>query len=140
MQPFNYDFQQQQPQRYTEPMQPYMGYGARTQPAPPVMQQNMRWIPVNGVEGARAHIVQPGVTAWLMDNNEPFFYVKSADSYGVTSFKTFRFEEVVNADTPKQGDFVSRSEFNEWTAKMEQFFKEVRTYGESVNGNDGQQF
>ena len=140
MQPFNYDFQQQQPQRYAEPVQPYMGYGARVQPAPPAMQQNMRWIPVNGVEGARAHIVQPGVTAWLMDNNEPFFYVKSADAYGVTSLKTFRFEEVANADTPKQGDFVSRSEFNEWTAKMEQFFKEVRTYGESVNGNDGQQF
>lgn len=140
MQPFSYDFQQPAQQRYTEPMQPYMGYGARVQPAPPAMQQNMRWIPVNGIEGARAHIVQPGVTAWLMDNNEPFFYVKSADAYGVTSLKTFRFEEVANADTPKQGDFVSRSEFNEWTAKMEQFFKEVRTYGESVNGNDGQQF
>lgn len=139
MQPFNYDFQQQQPQRFTEPIQPYMGYGARVQPAPPVMQQNMRWIPVNGVEGARNHIVQPGVTAWLMDNNEPFFYVKSADAYGVTNLKTFRFEEVANTETAKQNDFVSRSEFNEWTAKMEQFFKEVRMYGESVNGNDGQQ-
>ena len=34
-------------------------------------QPNVNWIQVNGVDGARNQIVQPGGTSWMMDNNAP---------------------------------------------------------------------
>ena len=39
-------------------------------------QPNVNWIQVAGIDGARNQIVQPGTTAWMMDNNAPYFYVK----------------------------------------------------------------
>lgn len=101
-----------------------------------VMSQNMQWIPVNGIEGAKAHIVQPNITAWLMDNNEPFFYVKSADALGVTSLKVFKFEEVHMENEQKQ-DYVSREEFSKFAAQMEDALKEVIGLGKSSNAIDG---
>lgn len=65
------------------------------QPAPQVPQQpNVNWIQVAGIEGARNQIVQPGSTAWMMDNNAPYFFVKSVDGMGTATLKAFRFEEV----------------------------------------------
>lgn len=34
-------------------------------------QPNVNWIQVAGIDGARNQIVQPGTTAWMMDNNAP---------------------------------------------------------------------
>ena len=70
-------------QQYNKPM-----------PEPQVPTQNVNWIQVAGIEGAKNQIVQPGATAWMMDNNAPFFYVKSVDGMGSATFKVFRFEEI----------------------------------------------
>lgn len=86
----------------------------------PVATQNVNWIPVTGVEGAKNQIVQPGETLWMMDNNAPYFYVKSVDNFGSPSFKACRFEEVPvdmlvsTHDIPKvqTQDYVTREEFN----------------------------
>lgn len=97
------------------------------QPAPPTPQQpNVNWIQVAGIEGARNQIVQPGMTAWMMDNNAPLFYVKSVDGMGTATLKAFRFEEV-SPDTltapqaaPANMDrqYVTRDEFNALLAKL----------------------
>ena len=69
-------------------------------PAPQNMQQpqppaaNVNWIYVSGMAGAREQIVQPGQTAWMMDNNEPVIFVKSVDQMGGASLKAFRLDEI----------------------------------------------
>ena len=57
-------------------------------------QTNVSWIYVNGVQGARDHIVQPGQTAWMMDNNDPLIHVKAVDSMGTATLKSFRLIEI----------------------------------------------
>lgn len=63
-------------------------------------QPNVNWIQVTGIDGARNQIVQPGTTAWMMDNNAPYFYVKSVDGVGSVTFKAFEFHEV-QANNPQ---------------------------------------
>lgn len=81
---------------------------------------NVNWIQVAGIEGARNQIVQPGHTAWMMDNNSPVFYVKSVDGMGSATFKMFQFMEI-QPETPRMaenqnnsanGDYVTRKEFD----------------------------
>lgn len=96
------------------------------QPAPPSPQPNVNWIQVAGIEGARNQIVQPGSTAWMMDNNAPYFFVKSVDGMGTATLKAFRFEEVSpDALTAPQAapanmdrQYVTREEFNALLAKL----------------------
>lgn len=92
--------------------------GQAQQPQAPT--SNVNWIQVAGIEGARNQIVQPGHTAWMMDNNSPVFYVKSVDGMGSTTFKMFQFMEI-QPETPRMaenqnnsvnGDYVTRKEFD----------------------------
>ncbi|MGM9683219.1 MAG: hypothetical protein ACI3XQ_06450 [Eubacteriales bacterium] len=114
---------------------PYMqGYpyfnGAYSQPQfrqqqsqqPPT---NVNWIQVNGIDGARNITVQPGNTIWAMDNNEPVFYVKSADSMGVASLKAYRFTEIQPGETAKSEEYVTRKEFNDLLKRLGENPEEV---------------
>lgn len=90
--------------------------------------QNVNWIYVSGVDGAKNQIVQPGQTAWMMDNNEPYFYVKSVDGVGSSTFRIFQFAEVqeVTPDQTEQpqidlSQYVQRGEFDELKAQLDQF-------------------
>ena len=124
--------------------------GVKSAPA-----QNVNWIQVSGIEGAKNQIVQQGHTAWMMDNNAPYFYVKSVDNVGSCTFRIFQFTEVQEiAQEPQEqpqidlSGYVQRSEFEQLKAMIEQLTnaqekqpvkenKEVVSSGESVNGNDG---
>ena len=90
--------------------------------AQPVMPtQNVNWIYVAGVDGAKNQIVQPGNTAWMMDNNSPVFYVKTVDNMGSATFKAFQFHEIpLDAPTApqKSNDYVTREEFNALLTKL----------------------
>lgn len=96
-----------------------------TASAPSQHSQNVNWIQVSGVEGAKNQIVQPGQTAWMMDNNEPYFYVKSVDSVGSSSLRIFQFSEVQEESTeqPTQqidlSKYVQRDEFDALKAMVE---------------------
>ena len=101
-------------------MQMGMYSGQNQQTQPPAPNSNVNWIQVAGIEGARNQIVQPGHTAWMMDNNSPVFYVKSVDGMGSATFKVFQFTEIApEALNPVQNhqnvanpDYVTRAEFN----------------------------
>lgn len=75
-------------------------------------KQNISWINVNGLQGARDVQIQANQTAWLMDMNAPVFYMKQADSMGVCTLKAYRFEEI---DPQQQNGattaYVTREEF-----------------------------
>lgn len=87
---------------------------------PPAPTSNVNWIQVAGIEGARNQIVQPGHTAWMMDNNSPVFYVKSVDGMGSATFKVFQFVEIApetlnpaqNQNNTPNPDYVTRAEFD----------------------------
>lgn len=55
---------------------------------------NVTWIYVNGLDGARNQIVQPGQTAWMMDNNDPVIYIKAVDNMGSATLRSFRLSEI----------------------------------------------
>lgn len=90
--------------------------------------QNVNWIYVSGVDGAKNQIVQPGQTAWMMDNNEPYFYVKSVDGVGSSTFRIFQFSEVQEV-APEQAtqpqidmsQYVQRNEFDALKAQLEEY-------------------
>lgn len=98
-------------------------------PAPqPAPAQNVNWIQVSGIDGAKNQIVQPGQTAWMMDNNDPYFYVKSVDHVGSSTFRIFQFAEVQET-VPEQttqsqidlSQYVQRGEFDALKAKLEEY-------------------
>lgn len=105
--------QQLDQMRYNRPQ-----YAQQYSPQPQPPAQNVSWIQVAGIDGAKNQIVQPGNTAWMMDNNAPYFYVKSVDGMGSATLKAFRFEEASpeTLDVPKTQtqpqDYVTRSEFD----------------------------
>ena len=100
--------------------------------APITPTQNVNWIQVSGVDGAKNQIVQPGQTAWMMDNNAPYFYVKSVDAVGSCDFRTFHFSEVIDAPAEQQttqqtvqpqidlSQYVQRAEFDELKERLDQ--------------------
>lgn len=100
---------------------------AQAQTQAPAPSQNVNWIQVSGIDGAKNQIVQPGQTAWMMDNNQPYFYVKSVDNVGSSNFRIFQFAEVADV-APEQAaqpqidpsQYVQRAEFDELKAQIEQ--------------------
>lgn len=96
-------------------------------PAQPTPSQNVNWIQVSGINGAKNQIVQPGQTAWMMDNNQPYFYVKSVDNVGSSTFRIFQFAEVEDVVQEQSAqpqrdlsDYVPRDEFDDLKAQVEQ--------------------
>lgn len=108
--------------------QPQNNYQQNIQPQQSQPVQNVSWVYVSGVEGAKNQIVQPGQTVWMMDNNEPYFYVKSVDGVGSSTFRIFQFAEVEDVTqeqaTQPQIDlsqYVQRGEFEQLKAQLDQF-------------------
>lgn len=103
-------------QQRNQQMGMYSGQNQQVQ----VPTSNVNWIQVAGIEGARNQIVQPGHTAWMMDNNSPIFYVKSVDGMGSATFKAFQFMEIQpeaprmaeNQNNSVNADYVTRKEFD----------------------------
>ena len=98
-----------------QPQQPYPGWGA-----PPMWQQtqyiqNVRTV-ANEAE-ARQCVCPLGSRVLLMDANEPRFYLKETDFNNVSTVRAYEFHEVT--DTPKQSDYITRAEFEEWKANHE---------------------
>ena len=118
---------------YTPPMtpqpSPVFGGASFGQPAP---LSNVSWVYVSGVQGAREHIVQPGQTAWMMDNNEPVIYVKAVDTMGTATLKAYRLTEIapeagVGAATPQvdMSQYATRAEVEAVAGKVDKLLAEM---------------
>lgn len=57
----------------------------------PPQQTGINW--VQGIGGAKAWMVAPGQTAFLMDSEGQTFYIKSADQTGMPTLKVYDFKE-----------------------------------------------
>lgn len=114
------------------PSMPYLPNYGQMQPQQPqpTPQQNVNWIYVNGIQGAREHIVQPGQTAWLMDNNDPIIYVKAVDAVGTSSLRAFQLVEVAPeqpAQAPAQPaeQYATREEVAAISKRLDQVISEI---------------
>lgn len=75
------------------------------QPAPQPQQNGIQW--VQGIAGAKAFMVAPGQTAFLMDSEGQTFYMKSADQSGMPTLRIFDFQErTQQAPATPQGNGV----------------------------------
>ena len=110
---------------YQPPQMPNYGAQAR--------QSNVDWVYVNGLQGAREQIVQPGCTAWMMDNNEPLIYYKAVDQIGQPTLKAYRLTELepqgaVPAPPAPQIDlsmFATREDVEAIGAKVDKLLAEI---------------
>lgn len=122
---------------YTPPPLPMNAAQQQIQP-----QTNVNWIYVNGIQGARDHIVQPGQTAWMMDNNDPVIYVKAVDMMGSTTFKAMLLTDY-NISNPPQNvqqsavdtsQFVKADDFDKLSARMGELESRLSTLVNEIGG------
>ena len=128
---------------YLNPMNPYQmqpnyfnanyqlqqmpNYGAQAR------HSNVDWVYVNGLQGAREQIVQPGCTAWMMDNNDPIIYYKAVDQMGQPTLKAYRLNEMepqsaVQSQPTPQMDlsmFATREDVAAIGAKVDKLIAEI---------------
>ena len=83
--------------------------------------QNCRYVTdnrlyVQGIAGANSYPVAPGTIVQLMDNEAPYFYLKSADINGVIQpLKRYRYEEDPIVQPEKQetsSEYVTKEDFD----------------------------
>lgn len=84
---------------------------------------NNGFVYVNGKEGAKAYILQPNSTIFLMDSDNPFFYIKSTNNLGQASIRQFKFEEIqfegdAFANSKQSMDFVKIKDFKSFESKI----------------------
>lgn len=80
------------------------------------LSNNIIW--VQGIEGAKAQQIRPGITLLLLDSESDHFYIKSCDQYGIClPIKTFKFEEEITyapvVATPPAANYVTKEELME---------------------------
>lgn len=102
------------------------------QPQPtPQPQNNQGLIWVSGEIGAKSYLVAPNSTVMLMDSEQSRFFIKSTDSAGMPTIRTYEYKEYVPS-VPQQPvieqknlneQFVTRQEYEELLAKIEDLQK-----------------
>lgn len=89
---------------------PYNNYGYQNYQnyAPqPKLNTNSIFAFVNGVEEARAFIVSPNQTVYLLDNNSSHLFIKKADMQGRYLMEDYILTKAEQENT----DFVKKSDF-----------------------------
>lgn len=94
---------------------PYNPYGG----VPTTSSNGINW--VQGVEGAKAFGVPRNGVVLLMDSeNEGMFYIKTTDNIGISTMRTFKYEEVT--DKPTAQKYVTMTELED---RMRQLKEEL---------------
>lgn len=110
------------------PLQPQMDRLANMQaqyqqPQQQNVNQGILW--VQGEAGAKSYLVAPGATVLLMDSDDCVFYLKSADTSGIPSLRTFKYTETTNQpqktdNKPNESNknYVERKEFESFKSDI----------------------
>lgn len=83
---------------YPNSYNPYTNYAQQMQNNQPMMQnqsgqQNQGLIWVSGEVGAKSYLMAPNSTVMLMDSETSRFFIKSTDSAGMPTIRTFEYKE-----------------------------------------------
>ncbi|MBQ3339760.1 MAG: hypothetical protein IJG82_09275 [Atopobiaceae bacterium] len=102
---------------FYNPFMPATNQGYQVQPQQPVNGI----VKVNGRDSALQYQLPPNsMSPALFDNNGKVFYVVSTDGTGAKTVETFDFSPHVDEEplTVNGAEFVSRDEFDKFTAKV----------------------
>ena len=96
------------------------------QPQPP--QNRIQW--VQGVEAAKAYPVSAGSSVLLMDSDNQYLYIKSADNSGLPSLRIFEYTEITEKKELKKAEidtsiFVTKDELQEALASLKPKKKKI---------------
>ena len=115
-----------QPYQYQSPIPDHLTQ-LRQQYQPPQQQSNNGIIWVQGEEGAKAYMVAPGNSVFLMDSEAAVFYIKSSDASGMPMpLRIFDYTERAANKTPVQPsiapseEYVTRQEFDALVARLDE--------------------
>ena len=115
------------PYPYPNYQQPNYGgfqnpYGQPQYPNQPQQAQKPYFDFVNGIEGAKSYRLNPGQTAFLMDNDNAVLYVKTANAMGQSSIEYYSIskitEDAVRGEKAAQTGYVSRDDFDALAKKV----------------------
>lgn len=113
-------YQPAYPQQISQPIQ-YQ----QPQQAPQAPQHGIVW--VQGEAGAKSYLVGAGNSVVLMDSENPYFFIKTADQSGMPTLRKFKFEEVTGQPAvPEQqavpqidtSMYITRDEFEQRIAEL----------------------
>lgn len=91
--------------------------------------ESIKW--VQGINGAKSYQLMPNSNVVLMDSeNENVFYIKSSDNLGMCKIRTFKYEEVIEQEKPKE--YVTRDEIKEILKELQDEQTISRTKQQSV--------
>lgn len=101
---------------------PYMPTTPQYQPAPQ-SRNGLLW--VQGIEGAKSFVVNPGESVLLMDSESNSFFIKSADASGMPlPLRTFDYSERTSQSVqhipapPSDAEYITREEFEARIAEI----------------------
>ena len=104
---------------------------------PSTRMNNDNRIFVQGIAGANSFPVSPNTVVQLMDNEQPYFYLKSADINGVIQpLKRYHYEEdpIVPADqNENHSEYVTKEDFNK---KFEEIMAAINNMGNRPHYNN----
>ena len=145
----NYNYQPYQPmygQGYGQPMQDQLSQ--LRQPYQPMQMQPMMqpqqqaqpdngMIWVQGEAGAKAYMVAPGNSVVLWDSEDHVIYIKSADAAGMPGMRVFEYVERTaaprNVSVGNANQYVTRAEFEDFAARINQMMQPMTGGGEATN-------
>lgn len=101
-------------------------------------------ISVNNFEEAKSYPVLFNTSEILMDNNRDVFYVKSVDGMGKYTISTYKFEQIENEQPLSAENFVTKKQFDDLSAKLDQMMNYLIMGQQSAIAqggiDDGQQY
>ena len=135
---FRQPYQQNQ---YGVPQSQRPGYSAYNMMygQPQAQTSNLQWIRVSGPQGAREVSVPPGGEAWIMDENRPVFYHKTADQIGQVATRAYRFEEVpvdgeVSATSIDTSKLATQDDIKQIHDRLAKYDEIIGQLGGAING------
>ncbi len=79
---------------------------------------------VSNLDGARAYPVYPNTTVYLLDQEDPYIYLKVSDAQGNINLRAFSLTEV---DLTKvKNKYLTREDFDEFKKEMLEALKGVK--------------
>lgn len=94
---YGYGVPQQQAQQYYQPQQQMQPTYQQVPQQAQQMQPRQKYSAltyVNGLVGAKSHILNPNEKIYLLDSDNPILYIKSADFEGKYSLEAFELNKV----------------------------------------------
>lgn len=109
-----------------------MGYQPYQAQPQAVQQPQNQILWVQGLEGAKAYPVSAGGSVLLMDSEDSFMFIKTADAAGMPTMRVFKYEEVTQGKPPAvdMSGYVTKEEFEK---RLEELTKGAKRAKQTVH-------